>query len=206
MTEHCRQGEAGAVRSRFRQRLPAGAENHFSSEERAGRGLEAEAVAIALDERHLRRIQKRRAGLPGSPEERVEDRSGRIRLREELAGVGLPVERDPGGGEEGDGLLDGKPAEDLADRRRRAAGKVAFVDPPMGDVTSSPPRYENLRPQLPGPVDADDGRRSPRGRLSAPSPGRGEQSSSPDADHGDVGLRRNPGGLQGCGIRSGFAG
>jgi hypothetical protein len=206
VTEHRRQREAGAVRSRFRQRLPAGAENHFSSDERAGRGLDAEAVAVALDERHLRRIQKRRAGRPGFPEERVEDRTGRIRLREELAGVGLPVERDPEGGEEGDGLLDGKPAEDLADRRRRAAGEVALVDPPMGDVAAAPPRDNDFCPQLPGSVDANDGRRSPRGRLSPPGPGRGKQSGSPDSDHGDVGLRRNPGGLEGVRLRGGFAG
>jgi hypothetical protein len=96
-------------------------------------------------------MEERHAGRPGFPEERVEDRTGRIRLREELAGVGLPVERDPGRSEEGDGLLDGEPAEDLADRRRRAAGEVALVDPPMGDVAAPPPETMIFAPSFRAP-------------------------------------------------------
>ena len=149
-------------------------------------------------QRHPRRL--------GFPEERVEDRTGRIGFGEELAGVGLPVERHAGGGEEGDRLLDGEPAEHLADRRGGAAGKVALVDPPMGNVAASSPRHEDLRPELPGAVDADDRRRRAGGRLSPPGPGRGKQSGGSDPDHGDVGLRRNPGGGQGSRLQGGFAG
>ena len=206
MTEHRRQGEAGAIRPRLRQRFPAGAEDDLPGADRASSGVEPEGFALALDERHLRRMMERHPRRPRFPEERIEDRTGRIGFGEELAGVGLPVERDPSRSKEGNRLFDGEPAQHLADRRGGAPGEVALVDPPVGDVTASPPRYEDLRPDLPGAVDADDGRRRSRGRLSPPGPGRGEESGGPDPDHGDVGLRRNPEGLRGSRLRGGFAG
>jgi len=85
--------------------------------------------------------------------QRFEHGAGRVGNREELAVLFL-LERYAGFRKERLRLLDAKPAEHVANRRRCAAGKIRFVHLPMRDIAPPATSHEDFCAQFPRAINA----------------------------------------------------